>query len=176
VLQHQPPVHLPDGVDQHRPTIGQIVVTVGLALGPVAQVVGADHPERAAHAHRGPDPDKPVLQPQRTLEAAVDHAPVKADGMAEQQGRPGRQDEDGNGCGADRQRPGDQGHDQHRSVPQRMNRVPDHAPGDGITSRRLDQAVDGARVKRVVHWQSLRYLRNTLNHFEQPLASGSQIT
>jgi hypothetical protein len=63
LLQNQPPVHLPYGVDQHRSAVGQIVVAVGLALGPVAQVVGADHPERSAHSHRRPEPDEDMLQP-----------------------------------------------------------------------------------------------------------------
>ena len=63
MVELQPGVHLPDCIDRHRPPVGQIIVAVALALGPVAQIMGADHPERPAHAHGGPDPDQPVLQP-----------------------------------------------------------------------------------------------------------------
>jgi ArsR family transcriptional regulator len=98
---------------------------------------------------------------------------MKADRMAQQQGRPGRQHEDGDRPRADRQR--------SRRSASTASIDPFHSecsgsqttlPGDRIAAGRLDQAVDGAgvemAVERVVHLQSLRYLRNTLNHFPQP--------
>ncbi|KAK0343955.1 hypothetical protein LTR94_016398 [Friedmanniomyces endolithicus] len=149
-FQHQPAVHLPPGVDRHRPPVRQIVVTVGLALGPVADVVGADHPEGAAHADQGPEPGQDALQPQRAIEAAVDQPTVKSDRMAQQKRRPCHDDEDcdsgeAEGLGAE-----DQGGGQHGAVPQRVTRVPDDTAFDRAAAGRLDETVHGAGIS-VVH-------------------------
>ena len=103
------------------------------------------------HAHGGPDPDQPVLQPQRSAKTAVDKQAVKADRMPQQQPRPGGQGEHRKRPGTDGQRSEDQGGQQHGPVPQRVHRIPDHPTRDRTASGRLDQTVDGTGVRMIAH-------------------------
>ncbi|MNY22949.1 hypothetical protein D3C86_1565910 [compost metagenome] len=117
LIQHQSAIHLPDGVDRHGASMRQVVVTVGLTLRPVTQVVGADHPEGTAHAHQRSDPDQQPFQPQGTVEAAVDQPPVKPNRMAEQQGGARQDDENGECAQAEGHKSKCQGDRQHGAVP-----------------------------------------------------------
>ena len=71
---------------------------------------------------------------------------MEAYGMAEQQGRPGGQGEDGEGGGADGERPEDHGDGEHGAIPQGVDRVPDDAALDRAAAGGLDEAVDRAGI------------------------------
>ncbi len=96
--QVQTAMQLPDRVDQHRPTMREIVVAARLPLGPVAGVVNADHAEGAVHADGCSEPDQHRLDPARAVEAPVDEAPMKAHRVAQEQRRSGGEDEDSQGA------------------------------------------------------------------------------
>jgi hypothetical protein len=80
----QAAVKLPPRIAQNTAAVSEIIVAVRLALRPVPQIVCSDHPERAAHADRSPEPREDALQQYRALETAVDHSPMEADRVTEQ--------------------------------------------------------------------------------------------
>ena len=57
------------------------IVTIALALCPVADVVRANHPERSLHADERSGPDEHSLGPFPALERAMDEAAMEADGV-----------------------------------------------------------------------------------------------
>jgi hypothetical protein len=57
-------------------------VALRLALRPITQIVLPHHAEWASHADKHAEMDQHVFEPERAGEAAVDHQPVHADGMA----------------------------------------------------------------------------------------------
>jgi hypothetical protein len=75
-------MQIPECVLPDALLVGKERMAVGAALRQVAHVVGADGPERTAHADHRAKIDQDTLEPLRTLEAAMDKAPMKADRMA----------------------------------------------------------------------------------------------
>ena len=65
-------VELPQKIFPERILMNEERMAGGVALGPVANLVQIDHPERATHADEGAKVDECVFEPARAGEAAVD--------------------------------------------------------------------------------------------------------
>ena len=101
-------------------------MTIGLALRPIPAVVHANGPQRPTHAYRRTEPDQRPLQPFGTLEAAVNEAPVEADGVAGAKRDTGRDQKDGQGAPRKCKRTEDDGPKQHCAIPQGARRIPNN--------------------------------------------------
>jgi hypothetical protein len=106
---------------------------------------------KGPHPDEGADPHQQPFEPARAIEAAVDQPAVKADAMAHQQRRAGRQSEDDDRTRGDEDRGEYQRRGEHRSVPERMDRIPSDPAFDRVAAWRFHQRVDAASIERLAH-------------------------
>src|SRR6185312_7546264 len=86
VFQHQRAMQLPPGIAPEAGAVAGVVVTRGLALRPVAEIMQPYHAVGAGHADQRAEIDAEPFEPQRAVEACMDQAAVHADRMPEAQG------------------------------------------------------------------------------------------
>ena len=127
VVQVKAAMHLPPGVAPEARPMRGMGWAGGLALMPVAHVMGADHAKGARHAHQCAQIDEQAFQPQGGIETAVNEQPVHPHRVARADGDGGQDGHHGGGVPGGEQGDGGDGPGGVGEPPQRFGGVPDDA-------------------------------------------------
>jgi hypothetical protein len=115
--------------------MGEEIVTMGLALRPVARVVRADGPDWATHTDRGSHPDQYALKPFGAFETAMNQPAVITNRMTGAERYCAKHQEHRESAPRNVDRRQRERGNEHAAVPNRSERIPSHVSGDGIGIR-----------------------------------------